>query len=249
MQRRMAELGITVMPYPPGSLEAVAARAVARVRPFTEDGRGYQDTLVWLSALAVVDEESVVLVSQDKEAFGKQELHLELQNEARAAIAAAAATRGEVTVTLVKTLPELVHQHVEPRLARLDQFAKDLQGGNAPLNLSAWLNSALSDIVHAAVKDGGLGVDVPQGELGPVTLTSFTVLRAHAVSDIDAYVTVEANVKWSVAGWRWFSMSGPDDWERDWVDEDIPLVVELELLITNQQDVVGFNVVSVSREA
>ncbi len=73
----------------------------------------------------------------------------------------------------------------------------------------------------------------------------FTISRAHAVTDRDAYVRVAVEATGHVGGWQWFQI-GHDDFDRDWVEDEVPVKAELELMISDEESVSGYTVLSVS---
>ncbi len=82
-----------IVDYPDVGLEAVAARAVAKRRPFQKDDQGFRDVVIWetVLALCVDDEEPLVFVSNDAHAFANQgALHPQLQSDLAALPAPAA---------------------------------------------------------------------------------------------------------------------------------------------------------------
>lgn len=83
-------VGVSMIDAPQVPHRDVARRAIARRRPFDENGSGYRDTLHWMSVLEVVDEryedEDIVFVSADRRAFGgegnaRDELHEHLVDD------------------------------------------------------------------------------------------------------------------------------------------------------------------------
>ncbi|MGZ0069404.1 PIN domain-containing protein [Microbacterium sp. Yaish 1] len=83
-------VGVSMIDAPRVTHSDVARRAIARRRPFDENGSGYRDTLHWLSVLEVVDgrfeDEDIVFVSADRRAFGGEgnargELHQHLVDD------------------------------------------------------------------------------------------------------------------------------------------------------------------------
>jgi hypothetical protein len=239
IRRRLEELGIGVLDHPKVSHEALATRAVSRQPPFSKDGRGYQDTLVWFSLLELLpSDEPVVLVSNDG-IFGEKDLAPELQVEVDA-------TGHKAGVFLAKTLSIAFEKHVEPTLQRLDRLEKSLANGTSRLNLAQWLSQNLLNVLrdHDARESANKNAK-PSFEWLEVEKPKFAVVRAHAVSDQDAYVRVKVEADGHIGGWEWF-MIAPDDMERDWVDSAVTAKVELELLISGEENVSRYTVLSLS---
>jgi hypothetical protein len=99
--------GMQLLPYPEVSHRAVAARALARRRPFDPEGHdGYRDTLVWESVLALARSlpgGRVAFVSRNDKDFADADgaLHPHLRADA-------AAEGGDATIVLVRDLARLV---------------------------------------------------------------------------------------------------------------------------------------------
>jgi PIN domain len=66
LSQRLEELHAEILPLPSVSHEQVLKRAIAGRRPF-KGGRGYKDTLIWLTVLALIDRVGppVVLITND----------------------------------------------------------------------------------------------------------------------------------------------------------------------------------------
>jgi hypothetical protein len=72
-----------VLPIPDTSHEVLIGKAVARKRPFDENGGGYRDALIWDTVLLLLDEDEnpVVLISGDRAAFSKTRKTPELASD------------------------------------------------------------------------------------------------------------------------------------------------------------------------
>jgi PIN domain len=242
VRRRLEELGVGVLKHPDTSHEVLAVRAVSRHAPFSKDGRGYQDTLIWLSVLELLpSEEPVVVVSNDK-AFGEKELEAQL-------VAEAARIAEDVPVYLARTLTEAFEKHVRPRLGRLDRFEAALEKGEAKLNLAEWLSQNLLSIVrdHES-REAASRAEKPEFEWMAVEKPRFSILGAHALTDRDAYVRVRVEGTGHIGGWQWFHV-GHDDFDRDWVEGEVEIAVELDLMISDEESVSGYTVLSVTHSA
>lgn len=242
VRQRLDALGVGVLKHPKMSHEALAVRAVSRHPPFSKDGRGYQDTLIWLSVLELLfSEEPVVLVAHDK-AFGETELDPQLVQEA-------AGVAEDVPVYLVKTLKEAFDKYVKPRLDRLERFEVALSTGEAKLNLREWLSQNLLPIVrdHDS-REAATKADKPEYEWMAVEKPKFSIQSAHALTDRDAYVRVRVEATGHIGGWQWFHV-GHDDFDRDWVENEVEVAVELELMVSDEESVSGYTVLEVTHSA
>jgi hypothetical protein len=65
----LREVGAQVLDYPAVSHEHIADRAVSRKKPFADDGRGYADTLIWLTLLERLQFGPAILVSTNTSDF------------------------------------------------------------------------------------------------------------------------------------------------------------------------------------
>jgi hypothetical protein len=239
IRTRLKELGIDVRPHPATSHAVVAARAVSRTPPFSQDGRGYQDSLIWLSVLELLGAaEPIVLVSSDG-VFGQKSLATELVEEA-------AQVDADVPVYLAKTLTAALQEHVQPRLERLDLFEAALANGTAKLNLQQWLAQNVKTVLNDFdTREAAQKNEKPTFEWMAVENPRLTGIRAHAVSDHDAYVRINTEAKAHIGGWEWLWL-GDGDWDRDWMEDDVDVRAEIELLVSNEEDVAGYTVLSLS---
>lgn len=239
LRERLAELGIGVLPSPAISHAEVMSRAVLRTPPFSQDGRGYQDTLIWLSVLELLRSgDRVVLVSNDK-AFGDPCLDPELAEEVAKATVAS-------SFTLAQTLSDVLQALVQPRLERLSHLEETLTRGSSGLDLKAWLSENLAPVLRdhesrRAEEAGGflefewVGIENPH----------FEIIQARALGEREAYVRLKVKATGHVGGWHWM-MSSPDDAERDWVEDDVDAHIDLELLVADEARVVESTVLLVS---
>jgi hypothetical protein len=85
---RLTTLGIKTLPIPTASHLEIIKRDLSGKKPFAPNGKGYRDTLTWLSVLESLDEatERLILVTQDVNDFAnasKDSLHVDLVSEAK----------------------------------------------------------------------------------------------------------------------------------------------------------------------
>lgn len=90
-RQRVRELGIDVLPIPSISHEEVIARDLARKKPFTIEGKGYRDTLIWETMRELcgraedpLDKPIVVMVNKNYKDFcvdTAYELHPDLRRD------------------------------------------------------------------------------------------------------------------------------------------------------------------------
>ncbi len=75
-----------LLPYPNISHQALVQRDLSRQKPFSESGRGYRDTLIWMTILSYLESESdeiAFITSNSKDFWSKDSkgLHTHLANE------------------------------------------------------------------------------------------------------------------------------------------------------------------------
>lgn len=119
LTEKLATIGGSVLEYPDVPHSKIAIRAIRRIRPFADSGKGYQDTLIWLSALKILTEhptETLILLTGNTKDFCEKEkvrLHEEL-------IADLKQHRIQPTrISLVKSETELYQNYIEPAEDRL----------------------------------------------------------------------------------------------------------------------------------
>jgi len=83
-RERLKELGITTIPIPKAAHANLVARDLAEKKPFTSDGKGYRDALIWLGFVEVIDQtttKAIVVTSNQNDFCGddKTRLHLDLR--------------------------------------------------------------------------------------------------------------------------------------------------------------------------
>jgi Predicted nucleotide-binding protein containing TIR-like domain/PIN domain len=66
LRRLLAESKVRVPEPPDLGLMDIAKRAIARTRPFSESGSGYQDTLIWLQVIEEARDDDVVFLTRDQ---------------------------------------------------------------------------------------------------------------------------------------------------------------------------------------
>jgi hypothetical protein len=73
-----------IVGYKPEYLDKLVTRAVKRIKPFSQKGEEFRDAILWLSLLDIAQEYcggSMVFISNDVRAFGRQALHPTLVEE------------------------------------------------------------------------------------------------------------------------------------------------------------------------
>lgn len=129
-RRRVKELHIDVLPVPSISHDEVIARDLARRKPFTSEGKGYRDTLIWESILILckrakdpIDKPIAVLINKNFKDFCEDDtykLHPDLKNDLM--------TKGlrEDCVRVVPAISVVMKDYIKPTQqllqAVVDQF-------------------------------------------------------------------------------------------------------------------------------
>lgn len=180
---------------------------------------------------------TVFLVTADS-GFGQQDLDQSLADELTAANPG-----GEIY--LMKSLPQAFESLVRPRLARLENLEFALTRADAKLNLSEWLMRHLPpalrdhDAREAEKRDATL-----KFEWESIEDPRCTVLDAHAISLHDAHVRVRVECLATILESHWIP-TGPEDFDHEWVEDEIEASAELELIITDEERVSAYTVQSV----
>jgi PIN domain len=138
LETKLRSLGAEILPYPSISHPELVARDLMRRKPFDKNGRGYRDSLIWVSVLqhATTKISERVLITKNSKDFaaGKDEkslVHPDLLDDWQKAGKTA-------QIRLCATLSEFVNSFVKPTLQRLDNLKKDLAKGKT-LNIQEYL--------------------------------------------------------------------------------------------------------------
>jgi hypothetical protein len=119
LRARLGDVGARV-PRPPDVAHLdLAARAVAKRKPFDGKGRGYRDTLIWLHALEEAHGDDVVLVTANVNDFAAED-RVALAPELADDLEAAGLPRDRVR--LADGLHTVVRDHVEPSVQALTRL-------------------------------------------------------------------------------------------------------------------------------
>ena len=135
--------GITILPYPSVSHEDVVKRDLARRKPFTKEGKGYRDTLIWESVLELASDgsnEPVVFITDNSSDFleDRERIHPDLSAD----LGGPRITASEVTMFV--SLQGFNRQYIEPVLTELDELGRQIEAGSyEPLNLESFVTSQL----------------------------------------------------------------------------------------------------------
>jgi PIN domain-containing protein len=116
------ELRATIVPTPTIPADDVIDRAIERRRPFDDEGRGYRDTLIWLSALEMAKDGPVVLISADKRAFYERNSETELHGSLVRELAELGLPIERVSLYL--DLGAFADQQIAPLQETLDQLGE-----------------------------------------------------------------------------------------------------------------------------
>ncbi|MCZ6679763.1 MAG: PIN domain-containing protein, partial [Candidatus Poribacteria bacterium] len=88
IRKRLESTGTVILPMPEVSHAELSARAVLKRRPFSDNGKGYRDSLIWYSALEAIGETNdthLIIVSKNVKDFGNMQggLHSDLQDDVK----------------------------------------------------------------------------------------------------------------------------------------------------------------------
>ncbi len=226
LNRRISELGISIIDYPELPHAELAERAFWRKAPFDAEGRGYQDTLIWQSVvdLALETNDLVVLVTNDKDFRLGDDLHPDL---------AADLTRLGIPrerIVLVKQASEIAEQFAELRKRDLDQLLRAeiidgfKKGQFRRTDIHEALGMAVQDKLQYRELDP-ISVDLP-GEFESPMIESvqdisdveITTISALDDEGIKLLISLTFNAECEI----WGVMFKPDTYIRD--DDDIRIL-------------------------
>ena len=113
LESRLQYSEVIILSYPDVAHEDIAERAISRRRPFDQNGSGYRDTLIWLSALKLAGETGgqIILVSEDGDFGTANGLHGDLTNDL------VEAGHPKDKVMLSKSLSNVIDEYVLPKLS------------------------------------------------------------------------------------------------------------------------------------
>ena len=164
---------VTQLHYPDISHADVVRRAVSRKRPFDQNGSGYRDTLIWLSALNLASQTDgkIILVSKDED-FGKSDvLHSDLINDL------VEAGHAKEKVALSSSLSNIIDEDIRPKLK-----AVLLEN---PLETLANLNIDAKEAILLAIQGAYNYVEWEPNELGlPPECQTPTLYYAEGIEDL-----------------------------------------------------------------
>lgn len=137
LRLRLDDASHEILPLPDVDVSTLAARAVGRVAPFVDSGKGLQDYLIWLTVLeAAQGTEPVALVTENTKDFGDGTLHAALVVDLKAAGV------DQDQVELFNSLEAFNARYIEPRLTKARNLHEDLEGGS---DLALELRAHLAD--------------------------------------------------------------------------------------------------------
>lgn len=139
---------VSIWPYPDASHKNLVGRALNRMRPFSENGKGYRDSLVWESVKEIAmesDDQPVILVTGNTTHFCDESelLHPDLSGDI-------SCSGIETYIKIVPSLQSFIQEYVMPGLEKLDGIREQLIQNQYP-GLS--LGAAVEDMVVKQFKD------------------------------------------------------------------------------------------------
>ena len=119
-EARLARFGVQVVPTPSVSIETILERDLEARKPFDHEGRGFRDTLIFLTLIGIAksSDQRVVFVSKNSDDFAargdKNQFHEQLLEEIQLEV------NDPERIELIHTLSEFNEKHILPRLARVE---------------------------------------------------------------------------------------------------------------------------------
>ncbi len=226
-------LGISdgdIVPYKDDFLRDLVARAIKRVKPFSEKGEGFRDTLLWLTVLDIsreAEQETVTLISNDVKAFGHDHsLYGVLSKELL--------ERG-LTITFYNSIDKFIESHaVRIEYITQEWLVKVITDDVIESLLAGRIRDYLESLDEYGLRRRGWEsfeftgyINLQSSEIGEHNLAEFYI---YEMSDGSLYVKatyyVEVEVEFSFeekvqreefARRRWYEH---DEYEYDYIDED-----------------------------
>jgi hypothetical protein len=158
VEKRLKELGAVVLPYPDISHHELVKRAISGRRPFTQNGRGYRDALIWETVLGLCrgGDSKIYIVTNNRRDFGEgpkphDDLVLDLKDMGL----------NSDNVIIFPSLEQLNNDLIMPHLKRLDGMIERFYRDDIPeFSLSGWVEWNLKDVLLRDEWGAGLvGVD------------------------------------------------------------------------------------------
>lgn len=139
---KFQERNAKTLSYPDVSHHELVQRAIDRRKPFSENGSGFRDALIWMSVVALQAEvcDTVVFVTKNSKDFGKSgTLHSDLLYD----------LKNERAIRLYNSLEEFNSECVVPQLEQLNSVLRELQDNTYPhFSLRAWIESNMLDQIN-----------------------------------------------------------------------------------------------------
>jgi hypothetical protein len=196
LRGHLSAIGITVVPTPEVSHDDVVQRAIHRHRPFTESGKGYQDTLVWLTALDLVtDDAPVALISHDQVAFRQSKESDDLHDSLAKDLDARGFAKGAITV--FRDVGAFIKVEIEPR----QELLREVQAHFAQPDVLEQLRSMISDVLNGTRPSLSVSGRMDgSAEVEAVYKTDYVnVHDAFLGTDTEVVVSIEADTEIDVA--------------------------------------------------
>ena len=199
LRLRLAPTSFEMLPVPDIPHVEVLARSVAKAKPFSEKGTGYQDYLIWATVVEVLRtlQGEIVFVTANKKDFGEGRPHPDL------AVALEEEGIASDRVTILPSLEAFNKTYILPLLRDLGDLKADFeQGAVLGVDLRNYLKEALprSVIGPDLLEARGLAPEAGEGSIEEVLEVG--KIRAHDIrrlSDTSLLAWAEAEVRATVA--------------------------------------------------
>ena len=139
--KKLTDMGGEILAYPQVSHKDVVARDLSRKKPFTREGKGYRDYLIWetIRKQTYSGDKLVAFVSNDVSGFA---LDSAIDPELKSAVGPG------TDLQLYTNLKEFNEIYVNPKLKMLEGVKAKLQENNlAGFNLRVWLKKELLGLI------------------------------------------------------------------------------------------------------
>jgi hypothetical protein len=158
LRKRLEELGAKMLPFPPIQHKDLVDRDLRRKKPFTLEGKGYRDALIWYSLLEHLKarDHNFVFVTNNSKDFCDAEKKDAIQ---RHLLADLQAIGFKSAVSVTPHVATFVEDVIKPTLKRADNIKHGLERKEL-VDLEAFLKEDF-DGVFNLLNDVSLTVDIP----------------------------------------------------------------------------------------
>ena len=199
LRRRLAELQVSILPYPSITHQEITQRALARRKPFCGEGqKGYRDALIWETVLDAATDEEVLFVCSNSRDFASAKR----PNELHADLKADLETRKMPSdhVRLVEGLDVLHTKFFLPRREVIAEIRSRLQADTFEgFKVEDWIDRHLVDLLNGrGIGNTSFGLPEDYEDLRLIQTTyvkPLNVVSARYVGNESVFLLLEVEVE------------------------------------------------------